>query len=46
MYYPKKIKLLVILKEALSHGEEADGEDEVVVDGGGDVSADQQRTLP
>ena len=44
MYCPKKIKLRLILKEVLNHGEEVDGEDEVA-DGDGDVSADQQRML-
>ena len=36
----------IVQKEALSHGEEVDGEDEVVADGDGDESADQQRMLP
>ena len=34
----------IVQKEALNHGEEVDGEDEVA-DGDGDVSADQQRML-
>ena len=43
MYYPKKIKLLVILKEAPNHGDVVDGEGEVVVDG---VDGDESAVLP